>query len=64
MGTHRFPQTHLNVSMPSVGRVQPDVCAVVMKQQLNVNWKVESFDVIGHFEYNGFGNIVVHYGTL
>ena len=35
-----------------------------MKQQLNVNWEVESFDVIGHFEHNGFENSVVHYGTL
>ena len=31
-----------------------------MKQLLNVNWEVESFDVIGRFEHNGFGNIVVH----
>ena len=64
MGTHRFPQTHLNVSMPSVGRVQPDVCAVVMKQQLNVNWEVESFDVMGHLWHNGFGNTMELYGTL
>ena len=28
---------------------------LVLKQTLNVNWEVESFDVMGHLRNNGFG---------
>ena len=41
-----------------------DQFTLVVKQPLNVNWEVESFDVMGHLWHNGFGNTMEHYGTL
>ena len=41
-----------------------DQFTLVVKQPLNVNWEVESFDVMGHLWHNGFGSAMEHYGAL